>query len=68
MAMQQQAYTCAIVGQAVTLTPKAGSESHPTHLGATTVVFNTSAAAAPTEFWNAKDNYLVIIHKLTASG
>jgi hypothetical protein len=65
MAMQQQNYTCAIAGQAVTLTPKTGSESNPTHLGATTIVFNTVAAAAPTEFWNAKDEYLVIIHKLT---
>ncbi len=65
---QQQAYTCAIVGQAVTLTPKTGSESHPTHLGATTLVFNTVAAAAPTEFWNVKDNYLVIIRKMTATG
>jgi hypothetical protein len=36
-------------------------------LGASTVVFNTSAAAAPTEFWDAKDDYLVIIHKLTKS-
>lgn len=65
MAQQQQLYTCGIAGQAVTLTPKTGSESKPTHLGATTVVFNTVANPAPTEFWSTGDDYLVIIHKLT---
>ena len=65
MAQQQQIYTCGIAGQVVTLTPKAGQESKPTHLGATTVVFNTVANPAPTEFWAATDDYLVIIHKLS---
>jgi hypothetical protein len=65
MADQQQLYTCGIVGQAVTLAPKAGSESKPTHLGASTVVVNTVANPAPAEFWNAKDEYLVVVHKLT---
>lgn len=66
MATQQQKYTCGIAGQAVTLTPKAGTESKPSHLGASTVVFNTSANPAPTEFWDAKDEYIVIVQKLSA--
>jgi len=65
MAIQQQLYTCGISGQVVTLTPKAGSESKPTHLGASTFIFNTTASPAPAEFWNIKDEYLVIIEKLT---
>ena len=65
MAAQLQRYTAAVAGQAVTLTPKAGSESKPTHLGASTVVFNTTANPAPTEFWDAKSEYLVTIEKLT---
>jgi len=65
MAIQQQLYTCGISGQVVTLTPKAGSESKPTHLGASTFTFNTVASPAPAEFWNIKDEYLVIIEKLT---
>ena len=67
MARQQQVYTCGIAGQVVTLTPKAGSESKPTHLGASTVVFNTSANPAPTEFWSTGDDYIVVIDKITKS-
>ena len=65
MAVQHQTYTCAIAGQVVTLTPKAGSESKPTHLGASTFIFNTVGSPAPPEFWNIKDEYLVIVEKLT---
>lgn len=65
MATQEQRYTCSPSGQAVTLTPKAGSESRPTHLGASTLVFNTSANPAPTEFWDANSEYLVIVQKFT---
>jgi hypothetical protein len=65
--VQEQTYTCAIVGQAVTLTPKAGSESKPTHLGATTVVFNTVAAAAPTDFWATTAEYDVVIRRRTTT-
>jgi len=49
----------------VTLTPKATTEAKPTHLGASTIVFNTSANPAPAEFWNIKDEYLVTVQKLT---
>ena len=62
---QEQRYTAAVAGQAITLTPKAGSESRPTHLGATTIVFNTVAGAAPTEFWDVNSEYLITVHKLT---
>lgn len=62
---QTQVYTAGIVGQAVTLTPKTGSESKPGHLGATTVVFNTVAAAAPTDFWDANYEYLVTVQRVT---
>ena len=62
---QQQRYTAAIVGQAVTLTPMAGTESNPSHLGASTLVFNTTANPAPTEFWVATDQYIVIVEKVT---
>jgi len=65
MALQQGLYTCGISGQVVTLTPKAGSESKPTHLGASTFIFNTVASPAPPSFWDQKDEYLVIIEKLT---
>ena len=67
MASQQQLYTAAIAGQAVTLTPKAGSESKPSHLGASTVVFNTTANPAPTEFWATTDEYILIVEKVTKS-
>lgn len=63
--IQEQTYTCGIAGQAVTLTPKASTESKPGHLGATTVVFNTVAAAAPTDFWDAKYEYDVVIKRRT---
>jgi hypothetical protein len=65
MADQRGHYTCAIAGQVVTLTPKAGSESKPTHLGATTLVFNTVASPAPAEFWSQLDEYVVVFHKIT---
>ena len=65
MALQHQIYTAAVAGQVVTLTPKTGSESKPTHLGATTVVFNTTANPAPTEFFDALSDYLVTLEKLT---
>lgn len=64
---QIQVYTAGIVGQAVTLTPKTGTESKPTHLGATTLVFNTVAAAAPTELWDTVSDYIVTIEKITRS-
>lgn len=67
MAKQLQVYTCAIAGQVVTLTPKAGSESKPTHLGATTIVFNTVANPAPTEFWKTGDEYIVTVEEITKS-
>lgn len=67
MATQQQLYTCGIAGQVVTLTPKAGQTSLPSHLGATTVVFNTVANPAPTEFWATTDEYVVIVQKITAT-
>lgn len=64
---QQQVYTCGIAGQAVTLTPKAGSQSQPSHLGASTLVFNTTANPAPTEFWATTDEYVVTVQKRTAT-
>lgn len=67
MASQQQLYTAAVTGQAVTLTPKAGTGSNPSHLGASTVVFNTSANPAPTEFWATTDEYILIVQKVTKS-
>jgi hypothetical protein len=65
MAIQHQTYVCAIAGQVVTLTPKAGTESKPTHLGASTVVVNTVASPARPEFWATTDEYRVIVEKLT---
>jgi hypothetical protein len=65
MAEQRQTYTCAIAGQAVTLSTKAGTESLPNHLGATTIVFNTVANPAPTAFWDTKSEYIVTIQKFT---
>lgn len=62
---QEQRYTCSATGQAVTLTPKAGTESRPTHLGASTVVFNTVASPFPAEFFDNNSEYLVVVHKLT---
>ena len=64
---QEQRYTVAVAGQACTLTPKAGTESRPNHLGATTLVFNTVAGAAPTEFWDVNSEYLITVHKMTKS-
>jgi hypothetical protein len=65
MSVQWQLYTCGIAGQVVTLTPKTASESKPTHLGATTVVVNTVANPARPEFWNAKDEYIVTVERVT---
>ena len=65
MALQHQIYTAGIAGQVVTLTPKTGTESKPTHLGASTIVFNTSANPAPTEFWATTNEYLVTVEVLT---
>jgi hypothetical protein len=65
--VQEQVYTAAIVGQAVTLTPKTATESHPTHLGASTIVFNTVANPAPVEMWDAKYEYDVVIRRRTKS-
>ena len=62
---QHDVYSCAIAGQAVTLTPLAAPGSHPSHLGASTIVFNTVAAAAPTDFWSIKDEYVVTIERRT---
>jgi hypothetical protein len=67
MALQHQVYTASVAGQAVTLTPKTGSESKPTHLGASTIVFNTVANPAPTEFFDNGSEYLVTLEKLTKS-
>lgn len=67
MALQLQVYTASVAGQVVTLTPKTGSESKPTHLGATTVVFNTVANPAPTEFFDNNSDYIVTLEKLTKS-
>jgi hypothetical protein len=39
-----------IDGSVVKLVPT-GSEMQPSHLGATSIVFNTSADPAPSEFW-----------------
>jgi hypothetical protein len=61
----EQLYTCGIAGQAVTLTPKAGAPALPSHLGASTVVFNTTANPAPTEFWATTDEYVVIVRRRT---
>ena len=68
---QHQVYTAAIAGQAVTLTPKTATESHPNHLGASTIVVNTVANPAPSEFWTATattgDEYDVTIRRRTKS-
>ena len=63
--VQEQVYTCGIVGQAVTLTPKAASESKPGHLGASTIVFNTVGNPAPPDFWDANYEYDVVIRRRT---
>ena len=68
MASQEGVYTAAIAGQAVTLTPKVGSQSHPTHLSASTIVFNTTANPAPVEFWATTDEYIVTVQRRTATG
>jgi len=65
MAAQRALYTAGVAGQAVTLTPKAGFESSPSHLGASTIVFNTVANPAPTEFWTTVDEYIVTIERVT---
>jgi hypothetical protein len=67
MASQEQRYTCGIAGQAITLTPKTASESKPIHAGASTIVFNTASAVTGiiADFWGAKYEYHVIIHRLT---
>ncbi|HZF03668.1 MAG TPA: hypothetical protein VE932_04975 [Patescibacteria group bacterium] len=50
---QFQLYTLAIAGQTLTFTPKAGQTSSPNHLGLSTIVATTVAAAAPPEMWKA---------------
>jgi hypothetical protein len=65
--IQAGLYTCGIAGQAVTLTPKAGTESKPTHLSASTIVFNTSANPAPADFWATTAEYEVIVRRRTTS-
>jgi len=60
---QQDVYTCSPSGQAVTLTPISGPGSHPSHLGASTIVFNTVANPFPPDFWSVKDEYVVTIER-----
>jgi hypothetical protein len=67
MAAQQQIYTLGIVGQAMTMTPKVGSESRPTHLGASTIVFNTVQTTPDPDFWKASAEYLITVEVLTKS-
>ena len=67
MSAQFQVYTCGIVGQAVTLTPKTGTESHPTHLGASTIVFNTVQTTPDPDFWKTTAEYIVTLEVLTKS-
>ncbi len=59
--------TAAIVGQAVTLTPVAGvSEPLPKHLGASTIVVNTTSNPPDAYFWKAAatgQRYIVTIER-----
>ena len=63
--VQRDTYTIGIAGQAVTLTPIAALGSHPSHLAASTIVFNTVGNPAPTDFWSVKDEYIVTIERRT---
>lgn len=62
---QMATYTCGIVGQAVTLTPKTGTEAHPIHLSASTIVFNTTETTPRPELWDVNYEYRVTIERLT---
>lgn len=69
--VQSQVYTLAVSGQTCTFTPKTGMESHPLHLGASTIVLTTVAGAAPAEFFRPTsttgDEFVIEIRHQTKS-